>query len=144
SMFNEFIPRFSQSPARCFLVSPACADQSRSCCKNGGTCILGSFCACPPFFTGRSCEYDTRIRRCDVVPHGEWVQKGCSYCRCFYGVLHCFPHVFHEDCGFRLNRFCGSSSSLSVICRYFQPFSLLPLISTLLMRLDLIICCFLI
>ncbi|CAG5867128.1 unnamed protein product [Menidia menidia] len=75
------------------------AEQSRSCCKNGGTCILGSFCACPPFFTGRSCEYDTRHRMCDFIPHGEWVQKGCSYCRCGYGVLHCFPHVFHKDCG---------------------------------------------
>ncbi|XP_072228037.1 teratocarcinoma-derived growth factor 1 [Leuresthes tenuis] len=74
------------------------AEQSRSCCKNGGTCILGSFCACPPFFTGRSCEYDTRIRSCDFIPHGEWVQKGCSYCRCGYGILHCFPHVFHKDC----------------------------------------------
>uniref|UniRef100_A0A3Q1J4K6 EGF-like domain-containing protein n=1 Tax=Anabas testudineus TaxID=64144 RepID=A0A3Q1J4K6_ANATE len=75
------------------------AEQSRSCCKNGGTCILGSFCACPPFFTGRSCEYDQRIRTCGMIPHGEWVQKGCSYCRCGYGILHCFPHVFHKDCG---------------------------------------------
>ncbi|XP_010778797.1 teratocarcinoma-derived growth factor 1 [Notothenia coriiceps] len=79
----------------CFLSG---AEQSRSCCKNGGTCILGSFCACPPFFTGRSCEYDQRIRSCGAIPHGEWVQKGCSYCRCGYGTLHCFPHVFHKDC----------------------------------------------
>ena len=38
-------------------------------------------------------------RSCGVIPHGEWVQKGCSYCRCGYGTLHCFPHVFHRDCG---------------------------------------------
>lgn len=38
-------------------------------------------------------------RSCGLIPHGEWVQKGCSYCRCGYGMLHCFPHVFHKDCG---------------------------------------------
>ncbi|XP_030623930.1 teratocarcinoma-derived growth factor 1 [Chanos chanos] len=72
--------------------------QSRNCCKNGGTCILGSFCACPKHFSGRSCEYDERVRDCGAIPHGEWVQKGCSYCRCGYAVLHCFPKIFSADC----------------------------------------------
>uniref|UniRef100_A0A3Q2YWI0 EGF-like domain-containing protein n=1 Tax=Hippocampus comes TaxID=109280 RepID=A0A3Q2YWI0_HIPCM len=101
---QDFLDQFAQGSlpnngdlllSHCFLG----AEQSRSCCKNGGTCILGSFCACPPFFTGRSCEYNQRIRRCGPVPHGEWVRKGCSYCRCGYGLLHCFPRVFHKDCG---------------------------------------------
>ncbi|TRY81615.1 hypothetical protein DNTS_016384 [Danionella cerebrum] len=81
-----------------FVGLTGAAKQSRTCCKNGGTCILGSFCACPKHFTGRSCEYDERQRDCGVVPHGEWVQKGCSYCKCGYGLLHCFPHVFNNDC----------------------------------------------
>jgi len=81
-----------------FIGLTGSSKQSKTCCKNGGTCILGSFCACTQYFTGRSCEYDKRIRNCGIIPHGEWVQKGCSYCRCGYGVLHCFPHVFHDNC----------------------------------------------
>uniref|UniRef100_A0A3Q3WKF4 EGF-like domain-containing protein n=1 Tax=Mola mola TaxID=94237 RepID=A0A3Q3WKF4_MOLML len=81
-----------------FIGLTGSSEQSRSCCKNGGTCILGSFCACPPFFSGRSCQYDQRNRSCGMITHGEWVQKGCSYCRCGYGILHCFPSVFHKDC----------------------------------------------
>ncbi|XP_027881498.1 teratocarcinoma-derived growth factor 1 [Xiphophorus couchianus] len=112
-----------------FIGLTSSADQSRSCCKNGGTCILGSFCACPPFFTGRSCEYDTRLRRCDVVPHGEWVQKGCSYCRCFYGVLHCFPHVFHEDCDDSdeaVRWYHSSALRLTPLSRFLSLLLLLP------------------
>ncbi|XP_051971959.1 teratocarcinoma-derived growth factor-like [Xyrauchen texanus] len=81
-----------------FIGLTGVAKQSRTCCRYGGTCILGSFCACPKHFTGRSCEYDERLRDCSVIPHGEWVQKGCSYCRCGYGLLHCFPHVFSNNC----------------------------------------------
>ncbi|XP_046870693.1 teratocarcinoma-derived growth factor 1 [Hypomesus transpacificus] len=81
-----------------FVGLTGSSKQSRDCCKNGGTCILGSFCACPPYFTGRSCEYDKRIRTCGMIPQGEWVKKGCSYCRCGYGILHCFHDVFHDDC----------------------------------------------
>ncbi|XP_072310804.1 teratocarcinoma-derived growth factor 1 [Eucyclogobius newberryi] len=119
-----------------FIGLTASSEQSRSCCLNGGTCILGSFCACPQFFTGRTCEYDQRLRSCGPVPHGEWVQKGCSYCRCGYGVLHCFPHVFHQDCGDSDEvRWVRASAGR---CRpHWTLVTLLPLLSLLLWRTTL-------
>nr|XP_033784367.1 cryptic protein-like isoform X2 [Geotrypetes seraphini] len=72
---------------------------NRNCCQNGGTCILGSFCACPKHFAGRHCEHDERRKNCgNYVKHGDWIHKGCQLCRCGYGTLHCFSEPAQENC----------------------------------------------
>ncbi|XP_062056694.1 protein Cripto [Lepus europaeus] len=69
---------------------------NKSCCLNGGTCMLGSFCACPPSFSGRNCE--VHRLNCGRVPHDTWLPKRCSMCKCWQGELHCFSQPFLPGC----------------------------------------------
>ncbi|PNJ31820.1 TDGF1 isoform 2, partial [Pongo abelii] len=71
---------------------------NRTCCLNGGTCMLGSFCACPPSFYGRNCEHDVRKENCGSVPHDTWLPQKCSLCKCWHGQLRCFPQAFLPGC----------------------------------------------
>uniref|UniRef100_A0A8C2W6V6 EGF-like domain-containing protein n=1 Tax=Chinchilla lanigera TaxID=34839 RepID=A0A8C2W6V6_CHILA len=71
---------------------------NKTCCLNGGTCILGSFCACPPSFYGRNCEHNTHTRKCGSVPHGSWLPRKCFMCKCWFGQIHCFPQTFLPGC----------------------------------------------
>ncbi|KAK2490712.1 hypothetical protein MC885_000261 [Smutsia gigantea] len=71
---------------------------NKTCCLNGGTCMLGSFCACPPTFYGRNCEHDARKESCGSVPHDTWLPRKCSMCKCWRGWLRCLPQTFLPGC----------------------------------------------
>ncbi|XP_008562234.1 PREDICTED: teratocarcinoma-derived growth factor 1-like [Galeopterus variegatus] len=89
-------PRSSQ-----FVPSMGIQDSkelNKTCCLNGGTCMLGSFCACPPSFYGRNCEHDVRKENCGSVPHDTWLPKKCSMCKCWRGRFRCLPQTFLPGC----------------------------------------------
>ncbi|XP_027624737.1 teratocarcinoma-derived growth factor 1 isoform X1 [Tupaia chinensis] len=106
-------PRSSQ-----FVPSVGIQDSkelNRTCCLNGGTCVLGSFCACPPSFYGRNCEHNAHRENCGPVPHDTWLPRTCSLCKCWRGHLRCFRQTFLPGCGLQDHQVQGLLVVLTLI-----------------------------
>ncbi|XP_037584603.1 putative teratocarcinoma-derived growth factor 3, partial [Cebus imitator] len=73
-------------------------ERNRTCCLNGGTCMLGSFCACPSSFYRQNCEHDVSKENCGSVPHGTRLPNKCSMSKCWHDQLRCFPQAFLPGC----------------------------------------------
>uniref|UniRef100_A0A2K5JJM2 Cryptic/Cripto CFC domain-containing protein n=1 Tax=Colobus angolensis palliatus TaxID=336983 RepID=A0A2K5JJM2_COLAP len=73
-------------PSSSQLVPPMGIQDSkelnRTCCLNGGTCMLGSFCPCPFY-------HDICKENCG---------SKCSMCKCWHDQLHCFLQAFLPGC----------------------------------------------
>ncbi|XP_070434648.1 protein Cripto-like [Equus przewalskii] len=100
SIWSQEKPSVCRRPFH-FVPSTGIQDSkklNKACCLNGRACMLASFCACPLSFYGRNCERDVIKENCRSVPHGTWLPKKCSMCKCWHGRLRCSPQAFLPGC----------------------------------------------